>query len=78
MAATTLLAAGLVVSTFALDLLLVVGVAFLLARDFFSVAIVVSPVILFNFFTQYPSANRWPNCRPVRRINVKSLKIRGV
>jgi hypothetical protein len=39
-AATTLLAAGLLVSTFDLaDLLLVVGAVFLPARDFFSIAI---------------------------------------
>jgi hypothetical protein len=44
MAATTLLAAGLLVSTFDLvDLLLVVGTAFLLPSDFFSIAIMVSP-----------------------------------
>jgi hypothetical protein len=63
MAATTLLAAGLLVSTFALDLLLVAGVAFLLTRDFFSMAIVVSPD-LFNYFTQYPNANQGPNWPP--------------
>jgi hypothetical protein len=43
-AATTLLATGLLVSTFDLvELLLVVGAAFLI--DFFSIAIVVSPVL---------------------------------
>jgi hypothetical protein len=46
-AATTLPAAGLVVSTFDFAvLLLVAGAVFLLARDFFSMAIVVSPVYL--------------------------------
>jgi hypothetical protein len=44
-AATTLLATGLLVSTFDLvELLLVVGAAFLI--DFFSIAIVVSPVLI--------------------------------
>ena len=44
-AATTLLAAGLLVSTFDLvDLLLVAGAVFLPTSDFFSMAIVVSPV----------------------------------
>jgi hypothetical protein len=56
-AATTLPEAGLAVSTFDfVDLLLVGVVAFLLTRDFFSIAILVSP-ILFNCFTQYPSAS---------------------
>jgi hypothetical protein len=41
-------------------LLLVAGAVFLLARDFFSMAIVVSPV-LFNCFTHSPSAIREPN-----------------
>jgi hypothetical protein len=41
-AATTLLAAGLLVSTFPL-LLLVAGAVFLPTSDFFSIAIVVSP-----------------------------------
>jgi hypothetical protein len=39
LAATTLLAAGLLVSTDFVDLLLVVGAVFLPARDFFSIAI---------------------------------------
>src|SRR5271156_6479890 len=43
LAATTLLAAGLLVSTFLVDLLLVAGAVFLPARDFFSIAIVLSP-----------------------------------
>jgi hypothetical protein len=34
----TLLAAGLLVSTFLVDLLLVAGAVFLLTRDFFSIA----------------------------------------
>jgi hypothetical protein len=39
-----LLAAGLLVSTFDLvELLLVAGAVFLLTRDFFSIAILVSP-----------------------------------
>jgi hypothetical protein len=60
-AATTLPAAGLVVSTFDFAvLLLVAGAVFLLARDFFSMAIVDSPV-LFNCFTHSPSASREPN-----------------
>jgi hypothetical protein len=44
-AETTLLAAGLLVSTFDFVDLLVVGV-FLLTSDFFSIAIVVSPVFI--------------------------------
>jgi hypothetical protein len=44
LAATTLLAAGLLVSTFDFVDLLLVGVAvFLLTRDFFSIAILASP-----------------------------------
>jgi hypothetical protein len=44
-AETTLLAAGLLVSTFDFTDLPLLGVAvFLLTRDFFSIAIVVSPV----------------------------------
>jgi hypothetical protein len=63
-AATTLPEAGLAVSTFDfVDLLLVGVVAFLLTRDFFSIAILVSP-ILFNCFTQYLSASRWPKFPP--------------
>ncbi|MGC2398850.1 MAG: hypothetical protein WA510_03675, partial [Acidobacteriaceae bacterium] len=46
MAATSLVEAGLLVSTFPLVLLLLVGAAFLPARGFFSIAIVVSPVVL--------------------------------
>jgi hypothetical protein len=43
-AATTLLASGFLVSTFDFaELLLVAGAVFLLARDFFSMAILVSP-----------------------------------
>jgi hypothetical protein len=72
-AATTLPEAGLAVSTFDFaDLLLVGVVAFLLTRDFFSIAIVVSPV-LFNCFTQYPSASRLPNSVPSLG-NLKPLK----
>jgi hypothetical protein len=75
-AETTLLDLGLLVSTFDFTDLLLVGVeAFLLTRDFFSIAIVVSPVlfILFNCFTQYPSASRWPNSVPSSG-NTKLLK----
>src|SRR5271156_680129 len=64
LAATTLLAAGLLVSTFLVDLLLVAGAVFLPPRDFFSMAIVVSPFFLFNCFTQYLSASEWPNRPP--------------
>jgi hypothetical protein len=39
----TLLAAGLLVSPFLLELPLVAGAVFLLTRGFFSIAIVVSP-----------------------------------
>jgi hypothetical protein len=72
-AETTLLGFGLVLSTFDFTDLLLVGVeAFLLTRDFFSIAIVVSPV-LFNCFTQYPSASRLPNSVPSSGI-IKLLK----
>jgi hypothetical protein len=56
-----LLAIGFLVSTFDFTALLFVGAAvFLLTRDFFSKAMMVSPV-LFNCFTQCYSASRWPN-----------------
>jgi hypothetical protein len=52
---------GLLVSTFDFAvLLLVAGAVFLLARDFFSIAILVSPVLL-NCFTHSLSASREPN-----------------
>jgi hypothetical protein len=73
MGETTLLVLGLLVSTFDFTDLLLVGVeVFLLTRDFFSIAIVVSPV-LFNCFTQYPSASRLPNSVPSSG-NIKLLK----
>jgi hypothetical protein len=47
LAATTLLAAGLLVSIFDfVELLLLTGAVFLPTRDFFSIAIVVSPVFI--------------------------------
>ena len=46
LAATTLLAAGLLVSTFDLVDLPAGEAVFLLTRDFFSIAIVVSPVFI--------------------------------
>jgi hypothetical protein len=53
-AATTLLAAGLLVSSFDFaELLLVAGAAFLPTRDFFSIAICGFSRFLFNCFTQY-------------------------
>jgi hypothetical protein len=59
-----LLAIGFLVSTFDFTALLFVGVeAFLLTRDFFSRAMMVSPV-LFDCFTQYRSASGWPNSTP--------------
>jgi hypothetical protein len=59
-----LLAIGFLVSTFDFTALLLVGVeAFLLTRDFFSRAIMVSPVLV-KCFTQYRSASGWPNSTP--------------
>jgi hypothetical protein len=63
LAETTLVGAGLLVSTFDFtDLLLVGATVFLLTRDFFSIAIVVSPVFSdLDCFTHDPNASGWPN-----------------
>jgi hypothetical protein len=59
-----LLATGFLVSTFDFTALLFVGVqAFLLTRDFFSRAMMVSPVFV-KCFTQYRNASGWPNSTP--------------
>jgi hypothetical protein len=73
-AATTLVAAGLLVSTF--PLLLVAGEVFLPARDFFSIAIVLSPVFYLTALrTTLVQAHGQTFC--YSEANLKLLKTKG-